>query len=385
MYDALTEKGYRVFFSRITLEDKLGKEYEPYIFAALNSAKIMLVVGTEFDHFDAVWVKNEWSRFLKMIASGQKKTLIPCYKNMDAYDMPKEFAKLTAQDMGKIGAMQDLLRGVGKLLPKEIAPMVQETVVVQQFGVDHTANLLKRVAKFLKDGDWNRAREYCEKVLDIDSDNAEAYLGLLMVQWKIHAREELKNFRIPLEESEYWDELMDYGDSALIAEMKGYNTQIITRNNDAAYDEAQKAMELARTEGDFKGVSKKFRNVSGWKDADAKAEECLVLAESARKDKIYEETCKVLTAAETEEDFQAAADAFATILGWKDTEGKIDLCEKKIAQLREDERIWQEKLPEIWDQYEKDYSEQLWRVAVCDKKIENIRQRMERLPIPPSL
>ena len=35
VYDALTEKGYRVFFSRITLEDKLGTEYEPYIFAAL--------------------------------------------------------------------------------------------------------------------------------------------------------------------------------------------------------------------------------------------------------------------------------------------------------------------------------------------------------------
>jgi len=47
IYDALTEKGYRVFFSRITLEDKLGQEYEPYIFAALNSARIMLVVGTD--------------------------------------------------------------------------------------------------------------------------------------------------------------------------------------------------------------------------------------------------------------------------------------------------------------------------------------------------
>ena len=30
VYDALTEKGYRVFFARITLEDKLGQAYEPY-------------------------------------------------------------------------------------------------------------------------------------------------------------------------------------------------------------------------------------------------------------------------------------------------------------------------------------------------------------------
>ena len=48
----LTEKGYRVFFARITLEDKLGTEYEPYIFAALNSAKIMLVFGTDYPIMD---------------------------------------------------------------------------------------------------------------------------------------------------------------------------------------------------------------------------------------------------------------------------------------------------------------------------------------------
>ena len=96
IYTELTEKGYRVFFSRISLEDKLGTEYEPYIFAALNSARVMLVVGTDYENFDSVWVKNEWSRFLKLIASGQKKTLIPVFKNMDAYDMPKEFAKLAA-------------------------------------------------------------------------------------------------------------------------------------------------------------------------------------------------------------------------------------------------------------------------------------------------
>lgn len=116
IYDALTEKGYRVFFSRITLEDKLGQEYEPYIFAALNSAKVMIAVGTDYEYYNAVWVKNEWSRYLKLMAAGQKKTLIPCYKGIDAYDMPKEFTKLQAQDMGKVGAMQDLLRGIDKIL-----------------------------------------------------------------------------------------------------------------------------------------------------------------------------------------------------------------------------------------------------------------------------
>ena len=125
LYTALTEKGYRVFFSRISLEDKLGQEYEPYIFAALNSAKIMLAIGTDYEYYNAVWVKNEWSRYLKLIAKGEKKTLIPCYKDIDAYDMPKEFRTLQAQDLGKVGATQDLLRGIEKVLnekPQKAAP-----------------------------------------------------------------------------------------------------------------------------------------------------------------------------------------------------------------------------------------------------------------------
>ena len=125
LYTALTEKGYRVFFSRISLEDKLGQEYEPYIFAALSSAKIMLAIGTDYEYYNAVWVKNEWSRYLKLIAKGEKKTLIPCYKDIDAYDMPKEFRTLQAQDLGKVGATQDLLRGIEKVLnekPQKAAP-----------------------------------------------------------------------------------------------------------------------------------------------------------------------------------------------------------------------------------------------------------------------
>ena len=45
VYDVLAQKGYCVFFFGITLKDKFGKEYEPYIFAACKSSKIMLGVS----------------------------------------------------------------------------------------------------------------------------------------------------------------------------------------------------------------------------------------------------------------------------------------------------------------------------------------------------
>lgn len=213
IYDALTEKGYRVFFSRITLEDKLGQEYEPYIFAALNSAKVMLAIGTDYEYYNAVWVKNEWSRFLKLIAAGEKKTLIPCFKGIDAYDMPKEFARLQAQDLGKIGAMQDLLRGIEKILPQK-----------QNFGISQQSipsnpqiiPLLGRIDIFLTDGEWERVEEYCEKVLDLDPQNAKAYLGKLLAQYRIHDINEItQKFELDITENPLYDKAIRFSDDTL--------------------------------------------------------------------------------------------------------------------------------------------------------------------------
>ena len=119
IYHQLTQEGYKVFYAEISLEDKIGKEYEPYIYSALSTAKVMLVLGTKPEYFNAVWVKNEWSRFFQMMKKDRSKLLIPCYRDMDAYDLPSEFAHLQSQDMGKIGFLQDVIRGIKKVVAKE--------------------------------------------------------------------------------------------------------------------------------------------------------------------------------------------------------------------------------------------------------------------------
>ena len=131
LYNELTREGFNVFFSRITLEDKLGVAYEPYIFAALHSAKVMVVLGTRPEYFNAVWVKNEWSRYLALIKNGAKKTLIPAYRDIDPYDLPEEFSHLQAQDMSKLGFMQDLTRGIKKIIgfDNQKNTVIKETVI----------------------------------------------------------------------------------------------------------------------------------------------------------------------------------------------------------------------------------------------------------------
>ena len=186
VYDALTQKGYRVFFSRITLESKLGLEYEPYIFAALNSAKVMLAFGTSYDYYNAVWVKNEWSRYIKLMAQDKTKHLIPCFKNLDAYDIPKEFAKFQSQDMGKIGALQDLIRGIEKLVgveEKVATPVITENISYNMGGVNGGA-LIKRGYMALEDREWDKAVDFFEQVLNINAEEGMAYWGELLAQYK---------------------------------------------------------------------------------------------------------------------------------------------------------------------------------------------------------
>ena len=194
IYDKLTEKGYKVFFSRITLENKLGQEYEPYIFSALNSAKIMLVIGTKYEYFEAVWVKNEWSRFLDLMKNDKDKTLIPCYRDIDAYDMPREFKNLQGQDMSKLGYEQDLVRGIDKLLNKD--NVLHERKDVNDPAVDAP---LTRAKIYIQDKEWEKADEYCEKVLDIDPKNSQAYLIKAMAYMKVSNVDEMKELTVDID------------------------------------------------------------------------------------------------------------------------------------------------------------------------------------------
>ena len=219
IYDALTAKGYKVFFSRITLEDKLGLQYEPYIFAALNSARIMLAVGTDYEYFHAVWVQNEWRRFLRLASKDKRKILIPCYRDMDPYDMPDAFRGLQAQDMNKLGAMQDLVRGVEKLLPKTASPAAP--AVISAPAVSAAQPLLTRAFIYLEDGNWSSADEYAEKALDVEPKNGEAYLAKAMAKLQVKARASL--CEVPaFETDENTQKALRFGDDAVKAEIEGY-------------------------------------------------------------------------------------------------------------------------------------------------------------------
>ena len=362
-----------MFFSRITLEDKLGTAYEPYIFAALNSAKVMVALGTKPEYFNAVWVKNEWSRYLSLVKnSNGKKMLIPAYKDMDPYDLPEEFSHLQAQDMSKLGFMQDLIRGIKKIVSAGASKAeVKETVAVG--GNVNVEPLLERAFMFLEDGDWGEANEYCEKVLDQDPKNARAYLGKLMAECRACRMEDLQNCRQPFDGSGNYNKILRFAEPKLIETLKGYIAHINERNENARltgiYNRAVSAMNEANSENEYKAAAEIFKTVPGFKDADSLVEKCLDNAEICRKDTLYNSARSQMTG-NIIRNYESAIRMFESISGWKDADEQIYACQKKIEELKakeEAERLEAERKAEA-ERLERERKEEEHRIAVEKRK-----------------
>lgn len=397
VYDALTEKGYRVFFSRITLEDKLGQEYEPYIFAALNSAKIMLAFGTDYEYYNAVWVKNEWSRYLKLMAKDKTKHLIPCYKGIDAYDMPKEFAKLQAQDMGKVGAIQDLMRGIEKILPKNEPAAVQEKVVYAAPADHRQSAQLDRGFMALEDGDWKKADGFFEEALNLDAHSARAYIGKALSQERCRNLHALMEKRLEqcqevkaeqktiqpeeaqlahIEEAVQKYSIPNYLDSYIVKELYKYDCsypsyisgreaqlgaqkqwwethRLLSRAEQFAVGDTAKELQaekkflldsLARRIEEAKKAEKDViedtrRNYANFlAEADAKAEEKRLLC-AKQREQDYQTWCAKAKAEKNTYFLKDLAAKFDQLENYRDSKAMAEFCRKRI----EEEKAWEKE------------------------------------------
>lgn len=401
VYYGLTEQGLKVFFSRITLEDKLGQQYEPYIFAALNSAKVMVVIGSRPEYFNAVWVKNEWSRYLSLMKRDHKRLLIPCYRDMDPYDLPEELSMLQSQDMSKIGFMQDLLRGVQKVMqqPTSAPQVVRVETATVETNAPGVTSLLKRAALFLEDGDTASAREYYDRVLDIDPECAEAYMGKVCAETGCRKESDLGALNYCVDMRGDWQKAVRFASAAQKQKYEGYMASVrarveehchelaidcacavaVGRGSRAKMDDALKSYRancltkgsestdysaeenaswhlagyqsirntLAQmaadnaprdvTEGALKDAAAMFGQIKG---EEARAQQCLALAEQARLKVIYEKASARRAAIGIPDlmdaaDLEALAKQFGQIRGYKDAKQRAEQCLQDAENARE--------------------------------------------------
>lgn len=342
IYYQLTQEGFKVFYAAITLEDKLGQEYEPYIFAALNSAKVMLSIGTKPEYFTSVWVKNEWSRFLSLMKTDRSKLLIPCYRDMDAYDLPVEFSHLQAQDMSKIGFINDVVRGIKKVIKKD-EPKQKAAPVIQNINTNSNVEaLLKRGFMSLEDHEWQEADTFFEDVLNNDPENGEAYLGKLLCDLRIDAKDKLSSVKQSFEDNKNYQRAVKFGNDStknllgeFIARIEKEKTE---KKNEGIYKWGLELMKF-NTLASLKSAFSSLKTIPDYRDVPEKLEEIAQRINDLQDDSvfgpIYEDAAKYIDK-DNEESLKKAIDLLSSIAGYKSSKQMIEDCTNRINEIREE-------------------------------------------------
>lgn len=206
LYNKLTSARYRVFLSEAALKGKKQSDCEPYIYSALNSANVMLALGTSYDDYNNVWVKNEWNRYLEIAEKNKNKCLIPCYKDVDEYDIPKEFAGLKVCQLGNDDTFNNIMAEIANVVkpasinqpvsePEKAEPAeeieLEEIEIIEPIDIN---KLLDEGFAAISDKNWKEANKLFFQVLDEEPDNSKAYWGQLLVQQECtNAREMADN------------------------------------------------------------------------------------------------------------------------------------------------------------------------------------------------
>lgn len=206
LYNKLTSARYRVFLSEAALKGKKQSDCEPYIYSALNSANVMLALGTSYDDYNNVWVKNEWNRYLEIAEKNKNKCLIPCYKDVDEYDIPKEFAGLKVCQLGNDDTFNNIMAEIANVVKPESvnqpAPEPEkaepaEEIELEEIEIIEPVNINKLLDEgfsAISDKNWKKANKLFFQVLDEEPDNSKAYWGQLLVQQECtNAREMADN------------------------------------------------------------------------------------------------------------------------------------------------------------------------------------------------
>ena len=213
LYTYLTQAGYRVFFSRESLRDKIAEQYEPYIFNAIKTARVMIIYAQNPDYVVSTWVKNEWRRYAKLIAEGEKHSasLVVVYENFDPNLLPSSLKNRQCLDGSKKTFLGDLLRHIEKVFEettcsegsgiekislksgrtlkkaKEAGTRQIEQKSLNLNGIDLSLSEKKQlgvVKVMAQNGLFDEASELLDSIIKANPDSAEAMMYKLFVKYR---------------------------------------------------------------------------------------------------------------------------------------------------------------------------------------------------------
>ena len=175
LYDSLTRehngRKLNVFFDKTSLVIS-GAGWEPHIYAALKSAKIMVVLASSLDNIDSPWVKNEWKRFVYYKRQGGNREIAVVGSDLD----PKRLPDTVLRSRQMIDATDK------KWLQKTTKRIYAATEAAG--GIEDVTYAMDMANTYICKKKFGAAKKEYNRIIEADLKNAPAYWGLLKCKLK---------------------------------------------------------------------------------------------------------------------------------------------------------------------------------------------------------
>ena len=295
LYTHLSSLGYKVFYSRESLRDKVAEKYEPYIYNALNTAAVMIVYGSKIEYFSSVWMKNEWTRYVRRLREGLKieGSLVIACDGVNPGDLPRPLNQMQVLDARKKTFYGDLETHIAKIISiarrpkatverieissaigkkkasidnqiktikvgggvgKKTPVVIDNAVSVREIGRYEVPALtpdedtkLKSIAQFLRSGLFDPADKVADELLKKNKYNGQALLAKLLVEYSAKSIDELS------------EKINDINDFSIIHSVIEYNDKEI---GEKVIGIICSKIEVAIQNGDYNKAVSYFKEIS---------------------------------------------------------------------------------------------------------------------------
>lgn len=234
-----------VFYAPEMLSEMDAVEKAAQTAYAISHSKVLLPAFRSIDDCRNSYFKYVVDTFAAEAEKDTSKSAFPIFDShaVQFQQLPEKLVWVDdIFDCSEDEFMRELSEKIeGKLKPEEAA-IVPDAIVTATAA--NKENLIKRAYMFLEDGEFETADSYFDKILDIDIEDARAYIGKLLAECRIRSEEEIATLPQTVTDDKNFKKAIRFATPEQKERYESLNNAIITRIEEERREVAEKRARL---------------------------------------------------------------------------------------------------------------------------------------------
>lgn len=200
-------------------------------------------------------------------------------------------------------------------------------------------SLTRRIELFMDDERWEKGIEYCNRVLDIKPENAEAYILLLLCNHKFKSIEELSKANVEFYLDSEYKNAYKFGTKEQRELLDEYAEKVRSNLLEEEYKDVKQKLSVAETIEEIVKVIHTLEKLGDYRDS----VELLTISRDKYKEKlehdneiIYSQVIELMQQ-NNKESITTALKYLESIKDYKDSKEKIDECNELLIKIKRED------------------------------------------------